>query len=149
MLYSAESLQPPHWPRQRLLTCWLVMVTHWRRSLLIRYSKASSSLTSHLDELQGLVVPLAIGTCCRVRRKEGYDLGVSGRYRHHPPNVQYTTSVGNHLWFMFILLWTFSYFSSPVNSVFLCLMCTKKTTSNLHSKAEDKLPILLHDWRVM
>lgn len=58
----------PPWPC--LLTCWLVMVTHWRRSLLIRYSKASSSLTSHLDELQVLVVPLANGTCWRGQREK-------------------------------------------------------------------------------
>lgn len=64
-------LLPGHSRWQWLLTCWLVMVTHWRRSLLIRYSKASSSLTSHLDEPQGLVVPLAIGTCCRGDQKGG------------------------------------------------------------------------------
>ena len=67
MLYSlvvASTLTPS------VRTCWLVMVTHCRRSLLIRYSKASSSLTSHLDELQGVVVPLAIGTCCRFEQKD-------------------------------------------------------------------------------
>ena len=59
-----------HWAHQWPLTCWLVMVTHWRRSLLIRYSKASSSLTSHLLELHGLFVPLDTGTCCSIGKKE-------------------------------------------------------------------------------
>lgn len=59
------------WFAHFFFTCWLVMVTHWRRSLLIRYSKASSSFTSHLVEPEGLLVPLATGTCC-TRQKEGW-----------------------------------------------------------------------------
>lgn len=58
------------------LTCGLVMVTHCRRSLLIKYSKASSSFTSHLLELLGFAVPFATGTCCRV--KPGHH-----KYDHH------------------------------------------------------------------
>lgn len=43
-------------------TCGLVMVTHCSRSLLMRYSKASSSFTS---DFPGLLPegPLLIGTC--------------------------------------------------------------------------------------
>lgn len=66
-IWRSIQLTAPVWH----FTCWLVMVTHCSRSLLIRYSKASSSLTSHLEELQGLVVPLVIGTCCRVDHKYG------------------------------------------------------------------------------
>lgn len=62
-LYKSETIHhPPTWS--------LVMVTHWRRSLLIRYSKESSSLISNWPELQGLVVPLAIGTCCSDKNKD-------------------------------------------------------------------------------
>lgn len=61
-LYKSETIHhPPTWS--------LVMVTHWRRSLLIRYSKESSSLISNWPELQGLVVPLAIGTCCSDKKQ--------------------------------------------------------------------------------
>lgn len=54
--------QPPPDHHGGSSTCGLVMVTHCSRSLLIRYSKASSSFTS---DFPGLLPegPLLIGTC--------------------------------------------------------------------------------------
>lgn len=112
-LYKSETIHhPPTWS--------LVMVTHWRRSLLIRYSKESSSLISNWPELQGLVVPLAIGTCCSDKKQ---------RQKKRHLLLSSTTSD------LLILLWPFSFFHFQF--VVLCLHLTKKPISTFFQPASN------------